>query len=712
LLTYLRPYRLSFAVVVAGSLLDSALNAVIPLSFKFMIDRAVGGKTRYVLFLPLIVSFAVIIISLAGTGRDYMYSKICSRVMADIRYKIFEHLQRLSLDFYSRAQVGDILSHFSNDLSVIDTALIALVSWGVLPAIDVVVSVILIFMLDWRLALAGMVMLPFGLFGPRYLAPRAAEESYRKKEEEARMLSDVQENVSAQTVVKAFSLENASLLAFQRQNEAISKIGRRLGFLTLSLERSSGFSIMILEVLVIALGGYMTFHGSMTIGTFATFQAFFLTLTYSMSYLGQYLPNLAQASGGMRRIETLLTEELRVIDVPDAQALPAFSNEIEFCDVTFSYTGREVSCDRVNLKIPSGSSVAFVGPSGSGKSTLLNLAMRFYDPSSGTVMIDGHDLSHVTQASLRSQLAVVFQESILFNTTIRANIAAGKTGATDEEVFEAAKEAEIHEFIMSLPDRYDTLVGERGGRLSGGQRQRLAIARAMLRKPAILLLDEATSALDSSTEAAINATFERLARGRTVISVTHRLASVVNADQIFVLDAGRLVEQGRHHDLLQTEKVYARMWQQQTGFYSSREGAQAVTPARLRAVPVLEHVDDSVLAELARLFATEHYPEDRVIVHEGDVGDKFYILVRGKVEVTRFSPADNSLHRIAVLQDGEYFGEMALLANKPRNASVRTLSSCVCLSLTRGHFLELMDHLPQLKAHFARIVEMRGAPLT
>jgi ATP-binding cassette subfamily B protein len=178
------------------------------------------------------------------------------------------------------------------------------------------------------------------------------------------------------------------------------------------------------------------------------------------------------------------------------------------------------------------------------------------------------------------------------------------------------------------------------------------------------------------------------------------------------LDAGRLVEQGRHHDLLQTEKVYARMWQQQTGFYSSREGAQAVTPARLRAVPVLEHVDDSVLAELARLFATEHYPEDRVIVHEGDVGDKFYILVRGKVEVTRFSPADNSLHRIAVLQDGEYFGEMALLANKPRNASVRTLSSCVCLSLTRGHFLELMDHLPQLKAHFARIVEMRGAPLT
>jgi ATP-binding cassette subfamily B protein len=269
---------------------------------------------------------------------------------------------------------------------------------------------------------------------------------------------------------------------------------------------------MILEVLVIALGGYMTFHGSMTIGTFATFQAFFLTLTYSMSYLGQYLPNLAQASGGMRRIETLLTEESRVIDAPDAQALPTFSNEIEFRDVTFSYTGREVSCDRVNLKIQRGSSVAFVGPSGSGKSTLLNLAMRFYDPSSGQVMVDSHDLSNVTQASLRSQLAVVFQESILFNTTIRANIAAGKAGATDEDIQEAAKEAEIHEFIMSLRDRYDTQVGERGGRLSGGQRQRVAIARAMLRKPAILLLDEATSALDSSTEAAINATFERLAR--------------------------------------------------------------------------------------------------------------------------------------------------------------------------------------------------------
>jgi len=441
----------------------------------------------------------------------------------------------------------------------------------------------------------------------------------------------------------------------------------------------------------------MAYSGSLSIGSLVSFQSLFMTLSWSLSYVTQYVPNLVQAASGMQRIEELLGEQPQVVDAPEATLLPQFAKAIRFEDVAFSYTGGQRHLRGVSFTIQAGESVAFVGPSGSGKSTILNLLTRFYDPVAGQVAIDGYSLRQVTQASWRAQSGIVFQESFLFNTTIRENIRVGKPEATDAEVEAAARAAEMHDLIKSMSQGYDTVVGERGNRLSGGQRQRIAIARAMLRNPAILILDEATAALDVATEAAINLTLAQLARGRTVIAVTHRLASVGQSDRIFVLNHGQLVEQGRHQVLLARGGVYAQFWHKQSGFAISEDGTSAtVDAARLRALPLLSTLDKELLAEIARRFVTERYPAERLVVHEGDAGDKFYLIVRGSVRVTTTAVTGGE-QELTVLQDGDHFGEIALLQDVPRTATIRTRIPSLFLTLSRAQLLRLMESAPQLR---------------
>jgi ATP-binding cassette subfamily B protein len=302
----------------------------------------------------------------------------------------------------------------------------------------------------------------------------------------------------------------------------------------------------------------------------------------------------------------------------------------------------------------------------------------------------------------------VFQESFLFNTTIRENIALARPGATDAEIRAAAEAAEIHDFIASLPDGYNSLAGERGSRFSGGQRQRIAIARAVLKNPAILVLDEATSALDAASEQAINATLENIARTRTMISVTHRLSSVVDMDRVFLLDRGRLVEEGSHSHLLAQGGFYAELWRKQSGVrVGAGEGRASVDGAWLGELPLMKGVSSETLAEVARWFGTEVFREDRIIVQQGDPGDRFYLLARGIVEVTRLDENGHSVS-LARLEDGDYFGEMALLTDHPRNATVRALTPCVCLSLPRDLFDRLLAREPELREHIRKVSAERG----
>src|SRR5438552_599030 len=308
----------------------------------------------------------------------------------------------------------------------------------------------------------------------------------------------------------------------------------------------------------------LALHEHLSVGALVAFMSLLSSVKKDAYNLTKkVVPSLITATGGLQRIEDLLCQRPRIIDARRAQSLPRLAKEIRFEDVSFSYTGEQLHLNHVSFTILAGEMVAFVGPSGAGKSTILSLLARFYDVAAGAVTIDGHDLRRVTQESLRAQMGFVFQDTFLFNATIRDNIRMGKLDATDAEVEAAARAAEIHDLIMRLPRGYDTPTGELGALLSGGQRQRIAIARAIIRDPAMLILDEATSALDPATETAIMATLRRLARNRTVVAVTHRLAAIHSADRIFVVDSGCVVEDGQHDELLQRRGLYHELWGKQ-----------------------------------------------------------------------------------------------------------------------------------------------------
>jgi ATP-binding cassette subfamily B protein len=324
-------------------------------------------------------------------------------------------------------------------------------------------------------------------------------------------------------------------------------------------------SVLLLHLVVLAIGAYLATTGQITIGTFVTFESAFWEVSYNIAHLMHFIPVSIQSAAAVRHIQELMDEPTPGTDRAGAPDLPRIAHNISFERVSFKYEGSNTPVlDNLSLKLDVGKTIAIVGPSGSGKSTLLNLMLRLYLPDEGRLTIDGVDIRKVTVESLRQSMAVVFQENMLFNMSLRENIRLGKEGATDEEVEEAARKAEIHHFIMSLPEGYDTSVGERGDTLSGGQRQRIAIARAIVRDPSVLLLDEATSALDQTTEAAINRTLLKVAEGRTMIFSTHRLTSVVEMDEIIVISNGQAIERGSHAELLAKNGVYRKLWDDQS----------------------------------------------------------------------------------------------------------------------------------------------------
>ncbi len=694
-------------LLLGGLLIEMAFNSAVPLSFKYLVDYAILPRNETVLIAILIgLAVSLVVAAVAGLGLDYLYAKFSTGVLNDLRLQMFTHLQRLSMNFFARSQAADILARFSSDLASFDHALELLLDGCVLPALDIALTVGLLFMLDWRLGLIAMLALPACFVGPRLITPRATAAGYLRKRSESQTASTVQENISGQSVIKVFSLEKPMLARFAERLAHLAKVCLRVNFLSSLIERSAYIGTLVVQVLVLGVGGYMAFRGQLTIGSLAAFQALFGNFINSLASFTHFYPTLVQAGAGMQRIQELLAEIPGVADQPDAQPLPRLAREIRFSGVNFGYSPARRILDDVSFVIKAGESVAFVGPSGSGKSTVLTILTRFYEPDAGVVAFDGQELRTVLQDSLRRQLGVVFQESLLFDTSIRDNIRVGKADASESEIEAAARAAEMHELILAMPDGYDTLVGERGGRLSGGQRQRIAIARALLRDPRVLVLDEATSALDAASEASINQTLERVAKGRTLVSVTHRLATIVNMDRIFVIDNGHLVEQGRHDDLLALGGVYATLWEKQQGFVIADGGGARVEASRLQAIPMLQALEQDVLATLADSFITERCPAGRDVFREGDPGDKFYIVARGKLSVW-VNTADGGRRQIRSMDDGDYFGEIALMEDSPRSASVRTSTDCTFLTLARDPFLKLLQREPKLREAFRQVVAER-----
>jgi ATP-binding cassette, subfamily B, bacterial len=562
----LKNYKRMLVVVGLGILIETLFNVIMPLSLKYLIDDALGEEDFQALVRILsVLGAAGIFTSIVAVWYERWNARLAACVISDVRLRLFEHVQNLPAAYFGRIKRGEILSRFSIDLSAFEGSIKDFASSAALPFFELIAGIILMLFLNWQLAVVALLVFPITLIGPRILTPKAVQANYEQKLNESALLGIVQENIAAQAVVKAFNLQHKMLGWFtMRNHDARARIASAM-FLSSMVERTVTIAVLLLHLVVLALGAYLATKGQITVGTFVTFESAFWEVSYNIAHVMHFIPLSIQSAAAVRHIEELLDEPTRGADRPGAPDLPRITNDVTFEHVTFQYEGSEIPVlDNLSLKLKVGKSIAIVGPSGSGKSTLLNLILRLYVPDEGRVSIDGVDIQKVTRESLRRSMAVVFQENMLFNMSIRENIRLGKEGATDEEVEQAARKAEIHRYIMSLPQKYDTQVGERGDTLSGGQRQRLAIARAIVRDPSILLLDEATSALDQTTEAAINRTLLKVAQGRTMIFSTHRLTSVVDMDEIIVISGGRAIERGSHEELLVANGVYRKLWDDQS----------------------------------------------------------------------------------------------------------------------------------------------------
>ena len=562
---HLGNYKKLLAFVGFGVVVETLFNVIMPLSLKFLIDDALGEEDFQALIKILsVLGAAGIFTSIVAIWYELWDARLAAGIISDVRARLFDHVQNLPAAYFARTKRGEILSRFSVDLAAFEGSVRSFANSAALPFLELIAGIILMLFLNWQLAAVALLVFPVTLIGPRIFTPKAVQANYEQKLNESALLGMVQENIAAQAVIKAFTLHRRTFGWFSlRNNAARDKYASAL-FLSTMVERTVTVSVLLLHLVVLAIGAYLATKGQITVGTFVTFESAFWEVSYNIAYVMHFIPVSIQSAAAVRHIQELLDEPTRGADRPGAPDLPRITNDITFDHVTFQYEGAlQPVLDNLSLKLDVGKTIAIVGPSGSGKSTLLNLILRLYVPDEGRVTIDGVDIRKVTRESLRHSMAVVFQENMLFNMSIRENIRLGKEGASDEEVEEAARKAEIHRYIMSLPLKYDTPVGERGDTLSGGQRQRVAIARAIIRNPSVLLLDEATSALDQTTEAAINHTLLKLAKGRTMIWSTHRLTSVVDMDEIIVISSGRAIERGTHAELLAKNGSYRKLWNDQ-----------------------------------------------------------------------------------------------------------------------------------------------------
>jgi ATP-binding cassette subfamily B protein len=562
---YISPYRWLVIFLFGGLIFEAGFDAVMRMSLKFIIDAAIVPKNYGLLILILLLlGGGAIVLTFVGLLGNFLAARFGVLVINSIRRSMFEHLQKLSMDFFGRRTAGDIVNCFLADVEKVENSLI----FGLIVILElstILFSTIFLFSLNWQLAILSCIGLTFCIIAPDKIAQRATSYGYHLRQKEGHIASVVEENILSQSVVKLFGLSQRKVKEFSAQLNDLKGVYVQAKFFSYLVQKIPTLTFVFVQLIVLSIGAVMTYWNWITVGTLVSYQVLLLGLNLNIMSFTFALPRLIEGMAAMQRICAFLAEVPQVQDAPDAVDLPPFKCEIRFENVTFSYSSSRGGINNLSLNIRKGDFVVFVGPSGAGKSTIVNLLTRFYDLDKGRILFDGVDLRHATQQSLRSQIGLVSQDVILFNDSVRENIRMGCLSASDEQVEAAAKAAEIHDFILTLPQGYDTSVGDRGGQLSGGQRQRIALARALVRDPAILILDEATSALDPLTEAGILATLERIATERTVIAITHRLNQALRANVIFVLDSGNIIAAGNHADLLKLGGLYATLWQQTHG---------------------------------------------------------------------------------------------------------------------------------------------------
>ncbi|MCE5200172.1 MAG: ABC transporter ATP-binding protein [Armatimonadota bacterium] len=570
LVGYLKPYKTSMLIGVLSNVALGLVGLVPPLLYgKTITDHVLMGHGpaagRLKLLLAAVAALLVIqgFTSLVSFARGYVMHVLGEKIILDLRKHIYSRLQSLSVSYFDSRQTGEIMSRVTNDTEVVEEFVNHAADTLIADAFRLVAMCIVMFFLSPTLALVALIPVPLLFFMARKFSKRVRPVYRAVRERLAEISADVQERISGIRVVKAFAREDHEYSIFKRDveayyNQRVKAVRMWTSFFPCidMLVQTGAFAIWI-------VGSIMVIHNQLSVGTMMVF-IFYLGMLYQpVGNLARINDTIQRSLAAAERIFEVVDEEPAISDAENAIDMPRINGCVELDHVDFKYEDGEYVLKDICIKSEPGQIIALVGRSGAGKTSIVNLIPRFHDPAAGRVLIDGVDVRGVTQRSLRSQIGMVLQDTFLFNGTVRENIRYGRLDATDEEVIEAAKAANAHEFIEEMPNGYDTEIGERGIKLSGGQKQRLAIARAILADPRILILDEATSSVDSESEYLIHRAMDRLMDGRTTFVIAHRLSTVKHADQIITLEHGHITEVGDHHSLVDQDGVYSQMYAMQ-----------------------------------------------------------------------------------------------------------------------------------------------------
>ena len=568
-LKYIKPYWKRGLAAGICTIIAAGGTAYLPFVIKDMVDQVLSEKNTTMLNW-IVVSIVVVFVirGIAYYGQSYLMNYVGQRVIIDIRKAVFEKLQRLSMSFYDKHKTGTIMSYVTNDVSALQSAMVENVVEMITETVILVASIVMMLYLDWKLFLVTFCTFPIVLWFIDNFGKRIRKSGSRIQEVTADITSVLQEVASSPRVIKSFVREDYEIDRFDKENMNNFRANMKYAQLSSTLTPTIEFVAAVGVSIILWYGGNSVINGSITAGSLVAFLTYAVNISNPIKRLSRVIGNIQKALAAAQRVFDVLDLPEVIKNAPDAKLLPKVKGDVRFNDVSFAYNENEEVLSHVSFEVKPGEMIAFVGPSGAGKSTVASLLPRFYDATSGSITIDGEDIRKVTLNSLREQVGIVPQETVLFNGSVYDNILYGRLDATREEVEAAAKAANAHDFIMQLPNGYETMLGDRGMNISGGQRQRISIARAILKNPQILILDEATSALDTESERVVQEALDRLMVGRTSFVIAHRLSTIKNADKIMVLEKGQLIEQGNHDELMAMDGLYAHLYKIQ---YRSKE---------------------------------------------------------------------------------------------------------------------------------------------